>query len=146
MELFGLVCFYGLTAIDDIRTKKVKVLEIVIFGLAGVLLNFIYKPHSFMSLAGGVMVGALLYVFSVLTKEKIGKGDALIIMVSGLYLGFMNTVILLWLSSLIAAVSGLIVVKRNSSTKDVEIPFVPFLLVGYIGLHVISALGGVTVC
>ena len=60
-----------------------------------------------------------------------GMGDAFIIMVTGLYLGFMDTLILLWISSVLAAVFGIITI-RIYDNKEKELPFVPFLLIGFI--------------
>ena len=142
MEAFGLAVFYGLTAIDDVRTKSIRVLEVIIFAVIGVLIDVILKPYSWVSIAGGVAVGAVLYIISILTKEKIGKGDAMIVMVSGLYLGFMNTMIVLWLASLLAAIFGVIMVRCQRHQIDVEIPFVPFLLVAYATVFLVGQLGG----
>ena len=146
METVGLVCLYGLTAFDDIRTKQVKVLEIMFFGVLGILFNLICKPYSLINVAGGVMVGGLLYLFSVLSKEKIGKGDSLIVMVSGLFLGFHNTLLLLWVSSLIAAIIGTVIVKKHGKEMDLELPFIPFLLIGYLVICMANTLGGLVVC
>ena len=36
MREIGLIIFYGLTAFDDIRTKQVRILEIIVFGILGI--------------------------------------------------------------------------------------------------------------
>lgn len=142
METFGLAMFYGLTVIDDIRTKSIRVLEVIVFAVIGLLIDVTLKPYSWMSVAGGVGVGAFVYILSLLTNEKIGKGDAMIVMVSGLYLGFMNTVIVLWLASILAAIFGGVMVKRHGHRMDLEIPFVPFLLGAYLTVFLVGKLGG----
>lgn len=142
METFGLAMFYGLTVIDDVRTKSIRVLEVIVFAVIGLLIDVTLKPYSWMSVAGGVGVGAFVYILSLLTNEKIGKGDAMIVMVSGLYLGFMNTVIVLWLASILAAFFGGVMVKRHGHRMDLEIPFVPFLLGAYLTVFLVGKLGG----
>ncbi len=146
MEAIGLICFYGLATWDDVRSKKVRVIEIIIFGIVGLIIDFSIRPYSFLSILGGVMVGLMVYLFSVLTKEKIGKGDALVVMVTGLYLGFQNTLLLVWLSTILAAVIGSIIIRKNNVNTDFEIPFVPFLLMGYLIIYFISCIGGMVVC
>lgn len=143
MEAFGLVCLYGFTAIDDMKTKRVKMWVIVAFALFGILINIISKSNSLISVLGGVGVGILLLIFSVLTKEKIGKGDAYILMVTGIYLGFINTIVLLWLSSILAAIYGIIEIRKydNDDKAKIELPFIPFLLLGYMLLLVIQGIG-----
>ena len=142
METIGLVCLYGITAFDDLRIKQVRMMEIIVFAIIGIIYDVICRPFSLWEIFGGVLVGVGLYLFSILSKEKMGKGDALIIMVSGLFLGCINTLILLWLSSVMAAVAGVIYTKRHGKNMEYEMPFVPFLLLAYIIMHSIDLLGG----
>lgn len=140
MMTFGLVSLFGLTSFDDIRTKQVRVLEIIIFAVFGIILNIYYRTNSLTSIMGGLMIGGVIYLFSIVSKEKIGKGDALIIMVSGLYLGFFDTLILLWLASVFAAVFGGIYMLAHKNKGDIELPFVPFLLLGYMTMFSVETI------
>ena len=146
MEVLGLVCLYSLTAFDDLKERQVRVIEIIIFGIIGIFINIFGKSHSIESVIGGVMVGGLVLIFSYLSNEKIGKGDAFLIMVTGLYLGFRETLTLLWISSILAAVIGTIIVKKYKAKEDMELPFVPFLLIGYLLIVLLGKLGGIEVC
>ncbi len=146
MEVYGLVCLYCLTTFDDLKDRRVKVSEILIFGAIGIIINIVYRPNDLLSILGGVMIGVLLYLFSIISKERIGKGDALLIMVTGLYLGFKDTLLLLWLSMVLAAIVGTIYVRKHHVKMDVELPFVPFLLIGYVVMFMVTNLGGLIVC
>ena len=146
MEAVGLVCLLSITAVDDIKSRQVRVLEIIFFGLIGIIFNMIRKPHSLPSVLGGVMVGTLVYIFSILSKEKIGRGDGLVLMAVGIYLGFADTLELLWVSTILAAIIGTIFVKKHKANMDIELPFVPFLLMGYLLLFAFKELGGFVVC
>ena len=143
LETIGLVCLYGLTCFDDIRTRQVQTIEIILFAVVGIIFNLCTHTNSVLSLIGGVGVGALVLLFSILTDEKIGKGDAYIIMVTGLYLGFMNTLVLLWISSILAAVIGMIIIRKYDKCLNQELPFVPFLLLGYLCLYIMQMIGGI---
>ena len=79
--------------------------------------------------------------FSIFSNEKIGKGDCFIIMVSGLYLGFIDVLVLIWISSLLALIYGLITIKRLKKDSNYEIPFVPFLLSGFLLMYAIHSFG-----
>ena len=50
MREIGLICLYGLTAFDDIRTKHVRLIELIGFGLLGLLINFISPALSVKSI------------------------------------------------------------------------------------------------
>ena len=138
MREIGLILLYGLTSFDDLKTKQVRVFEIVSFGILGIVLNVISPMNSIYSIIGAILVGVVLYIFSVFSKEKIGMGDAMIVMVSGLYLGFTNVMILLWISSLLALIVGLITMKKFKVDSSYEIPFVPFLMSGFLIMYGIS--------
>lgn len=146
MEVFGLVCMYCMTAFDDLKDRQIKVRDILIFGIVGIIINLVYRPHDLISVVGGVIVGLLVYLFSFLSKEQIGKGDALLIIVTGLYLGFTDTLVVLWVSTVLAAIVGTIHVKRHRVEIDSELPFVPFLLVGYLLLLTATNVGGIVAC
>ena len=126
METIGLVFLYGMTSFDDIRTRQVQLLEIIVFAVIGIIFNLYERTNSLASIIGGVLIGVAVLLFSILTNEKIGKGDAYIIMVTGLYLGFMNTLVLLWISSIFAAVIGMIILRKYDNSMQKELPFVPF--------------------
>lgn len=145
MEAFGVTFLLGLAAVDDIRTKRIRVLELIAFAILGLIIDIVLRPHSFSSIAGGLLVGVAVYIFSVISKEKIGKGDALLVMVASLYLGFINVVVLLWISSIMAAVFGVIYMFKNKKKADMEIPFVPFMLLAYLLMYTISMLGGLVI-
>ncbi len=142
MEQFGLVLFYGITAFDDIRTKQVRTVELIIFAVIGMVLNVINKDVNFFNILSAVAVGASLAAVSVLTKGRLGMGDALIIAVSGLYLGFINTLTLVWLSSIMAAGYGLIYLRKCDNKRNIELPFVPFLLLAYMVMLIRQHMGG----
>ena len=142
MEQIGLVVFYGITAFDDIRTKQVRTMELIIFALIGVILNVVNKDMNLLSALSAVAIGAILAIISTLTKGKLGMGDALIIAVSGLYLGFKNTLALVWLSSLMAAGYGILVLRKYDNKRNIELPFVPFLLLAYMLILIRQHIGG----
>lgn len=142
MEALGLVCLYGITAFDDYRTKHIKLMELIIFAVIGICFDIVYTKYALASILGGVGVGVAMYIFSIMSKEKIGKGDALLVMVTGLYLGFMNTVVLVWLSSVLAALVGLVLIRKYDNKTDKEMPFVPFILLAYLIMFTVNSLGG----
>ena len=143
MREIGLICLFGFTSFDDIKTKQVRVLELIVFGLLGIIINFISPSITLKSIAAGVGIGLVLLLISHITKEKIGKGDAIIIAITGLYLGWINTLVLLWISSIFALIAGVIIIKKYGLRSDHEIPFIPFLTLGYLSMYLIRFIGSV---
>ena len=136
MEALGLIGMMGLCSYDDVRDRNIRLMEVAVFGIIGVVLHIIYHSHSIESVLGGMAIGGAMYIVSILTKEKIGKGDAAVVGVIGIFLGFTDTLVLLWLSSVLAAIFGCVYIKVKKLSKDTELPFVPFMLTGYLAMLV----------
>ncbi|MBR5952554.1 MAG: hypothetical protein IKZ85_04705, partial [Pseudobutyrivibrio sp.] len=66
-------------------------------------------------------------------------------MVSGLYLGFIDVLILIWISSFLALIYGLIKIKKLKKDSSYEIPFVPFLLSGFLLMYGIHSFGSLII-
>lgn len=117
-------------SITDIRKKSVPVW--FLFGMAaGVIPIALFERNiPLMARAFGFSVGALFLLVSVLSKEAVGKGDAILIGISGAALGFSAISVILCISFFLLSVIslGLLVIKRLGR-KD-RIPFFPFLAAG----------------
>lgn len=80
------------------------------------------------------MIGILMLLVSLITKGQIGTGDGIIFCITGLGLGFWNNLWLLMLSLFMAGIfSGILWMLKRVGRKS-EIPFVPFILISYLGV------------
>lgn len=87
---------------------------------------------------GGCALGFGVILLSKVTQGKIGLGDGILLCVTGLGLGFWTNTELFGIAlTLAAAVSILLLLLRIADRKK-SIPFVPFLLVGYVILLAVS--------
>lgn len=131
--MLGMLGFY---AVEDIKKKKITVCYLLIFALVGIFTNLYYKNMSMLSIAGGIILGAGVLALSFITRGSVGTGDGMILVVTGLYLGAGKNFELFMTSLIYGAVFslGLLVVGRKK--RKYEIPFVPFLLAGYITIMV----------
>ena len=83
---------------------------------------------------GGALVGVLFFLIGKCTKEAIGYGDSWLMLLLGVYLGAMQLLQLLLIASVVAGVISLFFLWKKRWKKTVAIPFVPFLVVGYLGV------------
>ena len=116
----------------DIKNRTVPVPGIVIFSAAA-FLSFV--PGSGLTLlqaAGGALTGLVFLVISFLTKGEIGSGDGLVIALTGIYLGFWKNAELLVCALFMCAIYSLVLVVVSRKSKRYEVPFVPFMLAGYV--------------
>ncbi len=124
--LFLLIC-----GIQDMREKQIYVYP-VIFMLAAVMVYQIAsRGLSVSNWLGGLAVGGVLCLISVISKGQIGLGDAMLFCLTGLTVGFGGNIQILFYSFLFAAVvSGYLMFVRRKN-KKYTLPFVPYLFLGY---------------
>ncbi|MBH1941019.1 prepilin peptidase [Mobilitalea sibirica] len=121
-----------LCAIQDGFHKKISTWFLIpCMALLVALIPFSITP-SIPERIGGVLVGVGVIVISKATKGKIGIGDGILLCVTGMGIGFWTNIELFALALLAAAIVsiGLLALKR--ANRKTSIPFVPFLLLGYI--------------
>jgi leader peptidase (prepilin peptidase) / N-methyltransferase len=125
-----------LCAVQDVRKKKVF-LWVIILGAVfiGICIPFCHVG-SIMDRLGGFAVGAVVITISMATHGKIGIGDGILLCVTGLGLGFWGNLELFAIALLFAAIISIILLIFRLADRKKSIPFVPFLLVGYVILTV----------
>ncbi len=80
----------------------------------------------------GVLPGVCLLLVSWLAEGCIGKGDGYLVCISGLALGFKTNLSLLFYALLLAGGISAVLLSLRKVKKDTKLPFVPFLLGGYL--------------
>lgn len=132
--LIGLLLI--IVAVQDIRWKKIRIWIVILCGiLLGICIPFC-PVLSVWNRIGGVFLGIGVVLLSKATGGKIGMGDGLVLVVTGMGLGFWGNIELFALALSIAAVFsiGLLVLRRADRKK--AIPFMPFLCLAYIFLSI----------
>lgn len=129
---------YGLTGIflligtwQDMRTRKIGMEWIILFGTAGMIMNIVFHSpwHIWFS---GIMPGIVILIFGKLTGEQIGYGDGLIVIVTGLFLSGRENVSLFLIGLFLCAVSTTVLFFTGKITRRTTLPFVPFLAVAFL--------------
>ncbi|MEG1458193.1 MAG: prepilin peptidase [Acetivibrio sp.] len=121
-------------SMEDIRHKEVflwKILVLALFGICSILFGniaFLWER------ALGILPGIFLLFIAWKTKEKIGKGDGLVLSSLGMQVGIYKIVLLLFLALCSSAVFSIVMMLLKRYHWKSTIPFLPFLLLGYIGV------------
>jgi len=128
--------------IQDIYKKKIT-LWMVAAGAVflGICVPFL-TSFSLWDRLGGIAVGVGVVLISIATAGKIGLGDGLILCVTGLGLGFWGNMELFAIALFAAAVISIILLVLRIADRKKSIPFVPFLVIGYIVLLVATKKAG----
>ncbi len=124
--LMGLL-FLAVLAVQDIKEKKVAIYKLFISAAMAVVYWFFKGEASWQELLCGVIPGIMLLLLSVVTKENIGYGDGLTVIVLGLWTGIWFTFYVLCVGLMLSGFCAAVyLIKKKRET----IPLIPFLLIG----------------
>ena len=124
------IVFMGILLILSLQDYKKKEVSLFVIG-AGVLLGIFLRGVS-IELLLKICPGILLFVFSILSEEKMGLGDSLVIGMGAFFLSLESLLIWIFLAFLLAGIIGIILMMFFHKNKKEQIPFVPFLWVSAI--------------
>ncbi len=131
----GLELLYlGIGSYLDMKNKELPVKFFVAFGMAGILYNKIYHYQSIASMVLGVCTGCIFLIIGWITKEAIGYGDGLGVLVLGIMEGAKGILPVLFAAFCLSGVYGLWRMFVMKGTREDTIPFFPFLFIGFIGV------------
>lgn len=122
----------GSIGVFDCIGKKIPVYMIVAMAAVGTGLRIIEGSLLPMSWMMGMIPGAGLLIVSILSKEQIGYGDALVIGVLAWYLPLNNIIEVLCIAFFLVGIAG-VIIRMFLRDKGIErIPFIPFLFGAYL--------------
>ncbi|MDD6034739.1 MAG: hypothetical protein PUC30_00850 [Lachnospiraceae bacterium] len=135
-ELCSLPVFLWL-AIEDKRYLGIKKITLAV---AAVILLFAgcFGKIGWQLRMGGVAFGIVLLMFCVFSGEALGIADGILVLVCGAAFGLYETMALCFFASLYAGGCSVILLCLRRAGRKSRIPFLPFLLLGYITMRLLS--------
>lgn len=128
IEQVVLLGFLYVLARIDLKKKELPLILLGICGAAGVFFSRGAAFLTFSEMLGGMCVGGFLLVCALVMKEGIGAGDGLLFCATGVYLGLWRNLFLLFLSSLLCAAAGGVLLLGKKCTRKENLAFAPFVL------------------
>lgn len=129
-----IACFLGVLAVVDCKKKQISNIALLI-GVVIVSVNYvIFQPITIINLIGGILVGLVLLGISYITRQKIGAGDGLLIVLLGANLGFEGIIFVLLYALTLSAMWSAILLIIKKVNRHYTIAFVPFIFISYIGV------------
>lgn len=140
-EILLLILSLIIQSWKDIRERRISVPVLIVTCLLGgslqiVSLLFLSDGSAgageLTAVFGSAIPGLLFLLLSVLSGNRIGFGDGLVLLGAGLFLDISDLTASLFLGMILCAVFAGIGIALGKLRKDTEIPFVPFLLLAYL--------------
>ena len=127
IHYIGGLLFLAVLAVQDIKEKKVSIYKLLISAAMAVIYWIFKGEFSWQELLWNAIPGVMLLLLSIITKENIGYGDGLTVIVLGLWTGIWFTFHVLCAGLMLSGVyAAIYLVKKKGET----IPLIPFLLIG----------------
>ena len=124
----------------DYKTNTILNVTLIVLALSCIAL-FLYRvcyyKHDYMDYAFSVLLG-FIFFFTVrvvmnklLKKESLGSGDIYLVSIMGIAFEPFEHLLAILISSLVGSIISIALIRNKSIQKDSEIPFGPFLCLGY---------------
>ena len=132
-DILYLLTFIGLLteAVIDILQKKIWLPVIIIELPVLIGIHYMFGQGS-ISLWVASVGAAFFYVVSIVSREQLGKGDALLFGLSGAGVGLWNNLILIYLTFLLAFFGAVFLLVVKKAGRSQTMPLAPFLLAAYL--------------
>lgn len=123
----------GVHAVMDIRKRHVNLILAGICLAAGAGWQIFVQKAELWELLLSCLPGALLLGTAGLTQQKIGYGDGWVVAAAGVWTGMWDIFLILAGGMFAcAAFSGILLAMKKVRKGD-SLPFIPFLLIGWVG-------------
>ncbi len=131
--LAGMVAVLNLIVVYDLRTKYIPNVLLIALNILGLAASF-FVPQGFFikSILCAWLITGLCFLVGRKAKNGIGSGD--LFCMSGLMMGmnFSDMMNFMFSSLLLGCIYGVGALIAKKKTMETEIPFAPFLLIGYL--------------
>lgn len=125
----------GILAINcwgDIKKREIYLLPTILYGLLGLGIHIFTLTANYKGIISSLIPGIFLLLVGKASNGKVGYGDGILVLALGLWVGFLKCLLTLTAGLTLAAIwSGLFLIIKRYKKND-EIPFIPFLLLGYL--------------
>lgn len=121
----------ALSAIRDIRKREVSKRMVGVYFWLAVLGHGMSGEGLTGAILAGVLPGCVCLMLSRISQEALGYGDSMLILVIGISLGLERCMTLVCWAFILSGIWALILLVVRRIGRKREMPFVPFLLIGY---------------
>lgn len=114
-------------AIEDWYTKKITVLWPVTGMMIAVVIRLSDGSFFAWEYWIGVLIGMLIFLLAIVSREQIGKGDGLVLVVCGFCLGWKQTLSLVLGAMIMFLIVGVMSIVYRNKSRNTVMAYLPFL-------------------
>ena len=126
------VILLAVNAVQDIRKREIFLMFTVVMAAAGAVFSLVSGSAGPAELLLSALPGVFLAAFSFLSDGGAGMGDAIVLAALGTWEGPQDVWTVFMISLLFSSAAAVILIVKGKSRAG--IPFVPFVLAGYLAM------------
>ena len=127
----AMLVLLAIWTIEDLICKKICVWELVV-GTAVIGVFLVLSKADIRTLLPGLIMSFMFLLVSWLSKGNFGLGDSWVIGIIGLSVCFQDFILTLGAAFITTMLVSVIMILLKKSNRKTKIPFIPFLLVGFL--------------
>lgn len=116
----------------DIKRREIYLLITILYGLLGLVVQLSEANSLYTEILTSMIPGLFLLLTGKVSQGKVGYGDGILVLALGIWLGFFRCLMTLTAGLILAAIWSAFSLILKRCKKDDQIPFIPFLLFGYL--------------
>ncbi len=130
--------FFSISAYQDYRKRKINVYFLLTGGIIGLLFHLYSMEFDIIEILFGMGIGIMILLYGFLLGGGVGLADGMILIVSGIFLGFEKNLEVFIAGLFLVGITSLFLSVIKKKGRTYRIPFAPFLLVGYLFVMVME--------
>lgn len=130
--------FFSISAYQDYRKRKINVYFLLTGGIIGLLVHLYSMEFDIIEILFGMGIGIMILLYGFLLGGGVGFADGMILIVSGIFLGFEKNLEVFVAGLFLVGITSLFLSVIKKKGRTYRIPFAPFLLVGYLFVMVME--------
>lgn len=117
-------------SVIDIKKKELPLALLVLFGLAAAVCTGITGEKEWRDILYSFIPGAALLALGMCTRESIGYGDGLVVLILGLLTGLKGCLVIVSIGFVVSSVFAMVLLVFRKVKGKSRLPFLPFLTIG----------------
>lgn len=134
MQQMSVLALLGICSIEDVKTKRIHVIWLAVFAAEGILCSVLFWKRPLGEILTAMIPGILIFVLSSAVSGSIGEGDGMLLTITGIFLEVSFVLSMLTVAVFLSAGYALFLYIVRKKSRKYEMPFIPFLLIAFIGV------------
>jgi leader peptidase (prepilin peptidase)/N-methyltransferase len=129
---FAALAGLSVLSAEDLKRKEVSMIPVTGMAMIGTMCSILGGEWADASFLMRFIPGLLALLLARVSGERIGYGDGWVLLCLGCYLSAENMINLCMISLFCIGIVALFMLLVLHRSRQAQIPFVPFLLLGYV--------------